>query len=74
MSEVIHRIHVPTLLVFGKKDLIAPVEVGEFIYNEISTDETDKVLLVLEQSGHGAENGDIEILQRSVIEFIEKYR
>ena len=74
MREVIHRIHVPTLLVYGRKDLIAPVKVGEFIYNEIDTEETDKVLLVLEGSRHGAENGDREILQRAVIEFIEEYR
>lgn len=74
MREVIHRIHVPTLLVYGRKDLMAPVETGEFIYNEISTDKADKELLVLEQSRHGAENGDIEIMQTAIIEFIEKYR
>jgi esterase/lipase len=74
MTEVMHRIDIPTLLVYGRKDLMAPVEVGEFLYNEIETDETDKTLLVLEQSRHGAENGDIAILQSAVIEFIEKYR
>jgi len=74
LREFIHRIHVPTLLVYGRKDLMSPVEVGEFIYNEIDTDEIEKELLVLERSRHGAENGDIEILQRAVIEFIEKYR
>ena len=74
MREVIHRIHVPTLLVYGEKDLIAPVEVGKFIYSEIDTDEADKALLVLEQSRHGAEDGDIEIMQRAIIEFTEKYR
>jgi len=74
MREVIHRIRIPTLLVYGKKDLIAPVGVGEFIYNEIDTGEADKALLVLEQSRHGAENGDIEIMQRAIIEFLEKYR
>ena len=74
MREVIHRIHVPTLLVYGEKDLIAPVGVGEFIYSEIDTDEAYKALLVLEQSRHGAENGDIEIMQRAIIEFIEEYR
>ena len=53
---------------------MAPVEIGEFIYNEISKDQSDKELLVLEQSRHGAENGDIKIMQRAIIEFIEKYR
>jgi pimeloyl-ACP methyl ester carboxylesterase len=32
MRKVIPRIHVPTLLVYGEKDLVAPVQVGEFIY------------------------------------------
>jgi len=74
MREVIHRIDIPTLLVYGENDLIAPVEVGEYIYNEIGTDEINKEFLVLEQSRHGAENGDREILQIVIIEFIEKYR
>ncbi len=74
MTEVVHRIDIPTLLVYGRKDLMAPVGVGEFIYNEIDTDEADKTLLILEQSRHGAENGDIEILQRAVFGFIETYR
>ena len=74
MREVIHRIQVPTLLVYGKYDLIAPVEVGESMLNCIGTDETDKALLVLEHSRHGAENGDREILQRAVVEFVEEYR
>jgi pimeloyl-ACP methyl ester carboxylesterase len=74
MREVIHRIDIPTLLVYGENDLIAPVEVGEYIYNEIGTDEINKEFLVLEQSRHGAENGDREILQKAIILFIEKYR
>jgi len=73
MGEVIHRIDIPTLLIYGEKDLIAPVEVGEYIYHEIGTDETSKELLILEQSRHGAENGDREILQIAIIGFIEKY-
>ena len=74
LREDIHRIHIPTLLVFGNKDLIAPVEVGEFIYDKINTDEADKTLLVLEHSRHGAENGDIEIFQRAITDFVEKYQ
>lgn len=47
MTEVIHRIDIPTLLVYGRKALMAPVEVGEFLYNEIETDEVEKTLLSL---------------------------
>jgi len=74
MREVIHRIAIPTLLVYGKKDLVAPVEVGEFIIAEINTDEESKRLLVLEHSRHGAEGEDRELFQKAMIEFIEQYR
>jgi len=74
MTDVVHRIHIPTLLVYGRKDLMAPVEVGEFIYNEIETNEEDKTLLVLEQSRHGAEGEDVENLQKAIVAFVERYR
>jgi esterase/lipase len=74
LSDVIGRIEVPTLLVYGRNDLIAPVEVGEFIYNEISTSAEDKELLVLEESRHGAEDDDVAKFQTAMIAFIEDHR
>jgi proline iminopeptidase len=74
MAETIHRIDIPTLLIYGRMDIVAPVEVGEFIYNEIKTNGQDKKLVVLEQSRHGAEYEDRELLQNGVIDFIETYR
>ena len=74
MAKTIHRIDIPTLLIYGRMDMIAPVEVGEFIYNEIKTNEQDKKLIVLEQSRHGAEYEDRELLQNAIIDFIETYR
>ena len=74
MTDVIPRIEVPTLLVYGRNDLVAPVEVGEFIYEEIATSEADKELLVLEQSRHGAESEDIDKFQTAIMRFIEEHR
>lgn len=74
MRDVIHRINVPTLLIYGKKDLIAPVEVGQIIYNEIETVSQDKKLVVLSNSRHGAENKDVLILQKAIQNFITKYK
>ncbi len=74
IAETIHRIEIPTVIIYGRQDIIAPVEVGEFIYNEISTEQQEKELVVLEQSRHGAEHEDREILQNTVIDFIETYR
>ena len=74
IAETIHRIDVPTLIIYGRNDIVAPVEVGEFIYNEISTEQQDKELVVLENSRHGAEHADRELLQITVIDFIDRYR
>lgn len=74
IAETIHRIEIPTLLIYGRNDLIAPVEVGEFIYNEISTEPEDKKLVVLENSRHGAGGEDRGLLQTTIIDFIETYR
>lgn len=73
IRTTIDRLSVPTLLVYGRGDLIAPVEVGESIYREIGTSPEHKDLLVLEDSRHGAEGDDRPILQDAVIDFIEAY-
>jgi len=74
IAETIHRIDIPTLLIYGRKDIIAPVEVGAFIYAEINTIEQDKDLVVLEHSRHGAEFEDREILQNTIMDFIDTHR
>ena len=73
LEQTINRITIPTLIIYGGKDLIAPLEVGENIYNEIETAEQDKVLVVLENSRHGAENNDIEVFQQAITGFLEQY-
>ena len=41
-EQTIKRIKIPTLLIYGEKDLIAPAEVGQAIYDEIGTESQDK--------------------------------
>jgi len=74
LNQVISRIEVPTLLIYGSKDLIAPIEVGKQIYDNISTQYGDKKLIILEESRHGAEHDDVVIFQESMVDFIEKYK
>lgn len=72
MRAFIPRIQIATLLLYGRNDLIAPVEVGEFILKEIQTEDAEKKLVVLENSRHGAENEDVKILQNEISNFINK--
>ena len=74
MEDKIHRIKIPTLLLYGKSDLVAPLEVGKHILNTISTPNAHKRLVVLENSRHGAEYSDVKLLQDEIVAFIEKYR
>lgn len=73
-EQTINRITIPTLLIYGGKDLITPLEVGEYIYNEIKTAKQDKMLVVLENSRHGAENTDVRVFQKAIKDFLEQYR
>ena len=74
ISDIIHRINIPALLIYGQNDFVAPVEVGQIIYDEIKTAEQDKELLVLNHSRHGAEDEDVLIFQNAIKSFIDRYR
>lgn len=73
-EQTINRITIPTLLIYGEKDLIAPAEVGQVIYNEIETASQDKTLIVLKNSRHGVEETDVQVFQKAIKDFLEQYR
>lgn len=74
LLETAHRVQIPTLMIHGRLDLQAPPEVGQWFYDTIETPDVDKELVILEESGHGAVRGDVEIFQQSIEEFIESHR
>jgi esterase/lipase len=74
LSATIGRLSVPTLLVYGKDDLVAPPEVGEFIYKTIMTKSDEKKLVIMKESRHGAEGNDIQFFQNELIQFIDEWK
>ena len=72
LSQTLPRLSIPVLLIFGAKDLHAPVEVGQRIYQGISTPESQKTLLILPNSRHGAEGNDILVMQKAIGAFIDQ--
>ena len=60
-----NRVRIPTLMIHGRRDLQAPVEVGQWYYDNIETPPQDKELVILEESGHGAVGADVEISWRA---------
>jgi len=72
MRHLLPRVSISVLLIYGAKDLIAPVEVGQSIYQGISTPESQKALLVLLNSRHGAEGDDVLLMQTSIMASIDQ--
>jgi proline iminopeptidase len=72
MRQLLPRLSIPVLLIYGAKDLIAPVEVGQSIYQGISTPESQKTVLILPNSRHGAEGNDVLLMQTAIKDFINQ--
>jgi proline iminopeptidase len=70
MRDQLPRVSIPVLLIYGTKDLYAPVEVGQSIFQGISTPESQKTLVVLPNSRHGAEGDDVLLMQSAIRDFI----
>jgi proline iminopeptidase len=72
LVETAHRIQIPTLLIYGRLDLTAPFEVGEWHYGNIELPSNEKELVILENSRHGAEGDDVQILQDAIANFVDR--
>jgi proline iminopeptidase len=72
MRQLLPRLSIPVLLIYGAKDLLAPVEVGQSIYQGISTPASQKTLLILPNSRHGAEGNDVLLMQTAIKAFINQ--
>jgi len=72
MRQLLPRLSLPVLLIYGAKDLTAPVEVGQSIYQGISAPESQKTLLILPNSRHGAEGDDVLLMQNTIKDFIDR--
>jgi len=74
LSPEMHKIKIPSLILWGRHDAIIPVEMAQNAYDNLGTDSSDKYLHILEYSGHNPFLEEPEIFVERVREFIEKYR
>jgi len=71
-STLLYKIVTPTLLLYGEYDFICPKELGEEVYNRISTN--DKKMVISPVSGHNFMFQDEVLFCNEVDNFIAKYR
>jgi pimeloyl-ACP methyl ester carboxylesterase len=71
-SSSLSKVNIPTLLLYGKYDFICPSELGEDIYNRISS--TYKKLVISPVSGHNLMVQDESLFCKEVNDFIKLYQ
>jgi len=73
LSDNMHRITIPTLILFGKHDYVCPPKLGDDVESRILSAYKRKVLF--EHSGHGPMGGADEVAYwDEVMAFMERFR
>jgi proline iminopeptidase len=72
MHPEMHKILVPTLILWGRHDGILPVEMAQTAFNSFGT--TAKKLYIFENSAHTPHIEEQDSFVKEVREFIEKYK
>ncbi len=74
LSDDLHRISLPTLLLWGTYDFIVPPNQGLDAFIKVGTPNQDKRLVYFEESGHSPMSNEPDKFVEEVINFIEAYR
>lgn len=72
LTDQLHNITKPTLLIWGKYDFVVPPALGYSAYDRISS--SDKELIILEHSGHSPMDNEPEPYVNAIKLFIERNR
>lgn len=72
LTNELHNVHIPTLLLWGRYDFKVPPAVAEAAYAELGT--SDKQLIYYEKSGHSPMRHEPEQFAQDIIDFVELYK
>lgn len=72
MTDELHKITIPTLLLWGKYDFVVPPALGESAYANISS--TEKELVIFDFSGHSPMDSEAAKYADEVEKFVELYK
>lgn len=74
LTPEMHKINIPTLILWGEFDFNIPVETGIEGFEAIGTIEEDKSIYIFENSAHSPSFEEPDLFVQKVKEFIEKYQ
>ena len=64
----------PALLLWGADDGIVPATVGDYVYEHLATDPSQKHLVKIPECAHGPQNDQPERFYQEISQFIEMYK
>lgn len=69
-----YKITIPSLILWGEHDGILPVPLAQQAYDALGTPDEDKYITILPNSGHGSVEEDFDLYNRTIIDFVDKYK
>ncbi len=73
LSDELHQITLPTLILWGKYDTVTPTSLAYDLFEYISTKENEKKLVILQSAGHQALKHEPRRVVEEVISFISEH-
>lgn len=70
-SDVLYKVTVPVLAIFGEYDFICPKELGDELISKISSE--DKEMVIIDKCTHSPMKQDPDFFYSKVVDFIEKH-
>ena len=72
VTDQLHKITIPSLILWGEKDLVVPVQLAQQAYDNIGS--IDKEIILYPQSGHSPMVTEPDPFASDIIRFIEQFR
>ena len=70
----LENIDIPSLILWGVDDGIVPIGVGEYVYEHLATDPSDKYFVKIPECAHAPHIEQPEIFYQEVTSFVETYK
>ena len=73
-SQALESVEIPGLFLWGRYDLVVPLEMGQEAFAHYGATEEDKQLIVFESSAHSPMANEPAAFVREVSRFVDKYK
>lgn len=73
-SEALESVEIPGLFLWGRFDLVVPLEMGQEAFDHYGAADEDKSLVVFERSAHSPMANEANAFVLEVISFVDKYK